>query len=209
MSACLVTCLDKSVPILERFWTVVSILVDIYVWLPPDRIRHKVIFIARGLGGVFRARAETRVLLDYDSHWLTRCNVSQITLLDLDSLSTMWVQQIRQEFTDCHLLKAYLIIIRNFVMMFYIIAVIKMNRLTGLVRRVFANGPRDRGSIPGRVIPKTFKMVLDISLLNTPHYKVRIKGKVEQSWERSSIPHPGVVAIEKGAFELPSTTLWI
>ena len=39
------------------------------------------------------------------------------------------------------------------------------------------------GSIPGRVIPKTQKMVLDASLLNTQHYKVRIKGKVEQSRE--------------------------
>ena len=29
-------------------------------------------------------------------------------------------------------------------------------------------------------------MVLDVSLLNTQHYKVRIKGKVEQSRERSS-----------------------
>ena len=38
----------------------------------------------------------------------------------------------------------------------------------------------------GRVIPKTQKMVLDASLLNTQHYKVRIKGKVEQSRERSS-----------------------
>ena len=37
-----------------------------------------------------------------------------------------------------------------------------------------------------RVIPKTQKMVLDASLLNTQHYKVRIKGKVEQSRERSS-----------------------
>ena len=32
---------------------------------------------------------------------------------------------------------------------------------------VFANGPRDRGSIPGQVIPKTQKMVLDASLFNT------------------------------------------
>ena len=39
---------------------------------------------------------------------------------------------------------------------------------------------------PDRVIPKTLKMVLDASLLNTQHYKVRIKGKVEQSRERSS-----------------------
>ena len=55
---------------------------------------------------------------------------------------------------------------------------------------VFANGPGHQGSIPGRVIPKTHKMVLDAALLNTQHYKVRIKGKVEQSEERSSaIPY--------------------
>ena len=46
--------------------------------------------------------------------------------------------------------------------------------------------PGDRGSIPGRVIPKTQKMVLDAALLSTQHYEVRIKGKVEQSWELSS-----------------------
>ena len=51
---------------------------------------------------------------------------------------------------------------------------------------VFANGPGDLGSIPGRVIPKTLKMVLDASLLNTQHYKVWIKGKVEQSREKNS-----------------------
>ena len=54
------------------------------------------------------------------------------------------------------------------------------------VGRVFANGPGDLGSIPGRVIPKTLKMELDTTLLNTQHYKVRFKGKVEQSWEWSS-----------------------
>ena len=60
----------------------------------------------------------------------------------------------------------------------------------GLGVRVFANGPGDLGSIPGRVMPKTQKMVLDASLLNTQHYKVRIKGKVEQSRERiSALPY--------------------
>ena len=58
--------------------------------------------------------------------------------------------------------------------------------IIGLVGRVFGNGPRDRCSIPDRVIPKTLEMVLDTSLLNTQQYKVRIKGKVEQSMERSS-----------------------
>ena len=42
--------------------------------------------------------------------------------------------------------------------------------------RVFTNGPGDLGSIPGRVIPNTEKMVFDAALLNTQHYKVRIKG---------------------------------
>ena len=52
--------------------------------------------------------------------------------------------------------------------------------LIGQVSRVFANGPGDLGSIPGCVIPKTLKMVLDTSLLKscTQHYKVRIKSKV-------------------------------
>ena len=44
--------------------------------------------------------------------------------------------------------------------------------------RVFANGQCS--------IPKIQKMVLDDFLLNTQHYKVRIKGKVEQSRESSS-----------------------
>ena len=52
--------------------------------------------------------------------------------------------------------------------------------------RVFANGPGDLGSISDWVIPKTQKMVLDAALLNTQQYKLRIKGKVEQSRERSS-----------------------
>ena len=52
--------------------------------------------------------------------------------------------------------------------------------------RVFANGPGNRGSVPGRVIPKTLKMVLNFTLLNTRYYKVRIKGKVEKSREWSS-----------------------
>ena len=51
---------------------------------------------------------------------------------------------------------------------------------------VFASGSGDLGSIPGLVIPKTQKMVLDASLPNTQNYKVGIKSKVEQSREKSS-----------------------
>ena len=53
-----------------------------------------------------------------------------------------------------------------------------MSRFFGLEGRVFANGLGDLSSIPGRVIPKTLKMVLDTYLLNIQQYKVRIKGKV-------------------------------
>ena len=69
-----------------------------------------------------------------------------------------------------------------------------INRAIGLMRRVFANGSGDQGSTPGRVIPKTQKMVLDAALLSTQHYKVSIKGKVEQSWEWSStFPYTSVL----------------
>ena len=63
----------------------------------------------------------------------------------------------------------------------------------GQVGWVFVNGPGDLSSIPRRVIPKILKMVLDTSLLNTQQYKVRMKGKVEQSRERSSaLPYTSV-----------------
>ena len=48
-----------------------------------------------------------------------------------------------------------------------------------LVGRVFAYGPGDLGSITGRVIPKTLKMVLDVSFLSTQQYQARIKSKVD------------------------------
>ena len=73
---------------------------------------------------------------------------------------------------------------------------------------MFAKGPGDQGSVLGRVIPKTQKMLLDASLLNTQHYKVRIKGKVGQSG-KEVVPslHRGVVAIEKGAFNFTLLTI--
>ena len=51
------------------------------------------------------------------------------------------------------------------------------------VINIVANCPGDHVSILGQVIPKTHKMVLDTVLLNIQYYKVRIKGKVEQSRE--------------------------
>ena len=70
----------------------------------------------------------------------------------------------------------------------------------GLVGRVFANDPGDQGSVSGRVVPKTLKMVLDASLLNTQHYKVHIRGKVEQSGEGvASSPTPWYSSYWKGS----------
>ena len=78
-------------------------------------------------------------------------------------------------------------------------------KFIGLMSRVFPNGLGDRGSIPGWVIPKTQKMILDAALLST--LQVSVKDKVEQSREWSStLPYTSVlVAIEKGAFRSPST----
>ena len=54
---------------------------------------------------------------------------------------------------------------------------------------------------------KIEKMVLHATLLSTQHYKVWMKGKMEQSWEWSNaLPFTlCVVAIVKGAFRSPST----
>ena len=62
------------------------------------------------------------------------------------------------------------------------------NRDIGSAVRVFANGPGDLGSIPGRVLPKTLKwnLIPPCLTLSIIYYKVRFKGKVEQSWEWSS-----------------------
>ena len=65
----------------------------------------------------------------------------------------------------------------------------------------------DWGSIQSWVMPKTQKMILDANLLNTQHYKVRIKG---QSGTILGMElHPsldlGVVALEKRACRSPST----
>ena len=77
---------------------------------------------------------------------------------------------------------SFLFVVR---ILYFIVTIVfpsfEVNRLIGLVGRVSTSGPGDMGSIPRSVIPKTLKMVLDTSLLNTQRYKVRIKGKVEQS----------------------------
>ena len=73
----------------------------------------------------------------------------------------------------------------------------------GIMVRLFANSPGDLGSIPGQVIPKTRKMVLGATLVKTQHYKVRIKGKVEQSREGvASSPAPWCSNYQKGNLQV-------
>ena len=67
------------------------------------------------------------------------------------------------------------------------------------LRIVFANGPGDQGSIPGRVIPKTLKMVHDTSLTHISKVKWSNPGKGV-----APAPTPRVVAIEKRAFWSPT-----
>ena len=55
---------------------------------------------------------------------------------------------------------------------------------------MFVNSLGDWRSISGRVVPKTQKMILDNSLLNTKHHKVKIQGKVEDSKEKKVTPTP-------------------
>ena len=86
-------------------------------------------------------------------------------------------------FMACQLLLCYLCQLHKNIVL---VRLLKLSSDFLLVSRVFTNGPGDLGSIPGHVIPKNLKMILDTYLLNTQQYKVHIKGNVEQSRERSS-----------------------
>ena len=74
--------------------------------------------------------------------------------------------------------------------------------------RVFANGPGDRGSIPDRVIPKTQKWYLipPCLTLSIIRYGSRVKWVNRGKGVVPSL-HLGVVAIEKGIFKRPLTTV--
>ena len=58
----------------------------------------------------------------------------------------------------------------------------------GMMVRVFANCLGDLGLIPGRVFPKTQKLVLAASLLNTQQYKVGTRLFANGPGDMVSIP---------------------
>ena len=75
----------------------------------------------------------------------------------------------------------YLAMVQNYLLIYIYIYIYTLKSvylgsklLLRQVSRVFVNGLGDLVSIPSRVIPKIFKMVLDTFLLNTQQYKVRV-----------------------------------
>ena len=67
----------------------------------------------------------------------------------------------------------------------------------------FTNGPGNRGSIPGQVIPKTLKMVIDTFSLNTQQYNVHTKDKVENPVKGVvPSPTPRYSSYWKGSFQV-------
>ena len=75
---------------------------------------------------------------------------------------------------------------------------------------VLTDGPGNRVSVPGWVIPKTQKMALEASLFNTQHYKLWIKGKWNNT--RKGVAHYPILrscSYWKGSLWLPLTTCQI
>ena len=70
-----------------------------------------------------------------------------------------------------------------------------------LMSGVFTNGPADRGSIPGRVIPKTQDMVLDAALLTLITIKRGSRVKFGNLGNGvASFPTPRCDSYRKGTF---------
>ena len=100
--------------------------------------------------------------------------INKKLILRLRSLVSKWFQL--KDISD-KVIKSITKAIKNWKLELITLAEVKIQRVIfqedalplGLVSRVFTNDPRDCGSIPGRVIPKTLKMVLDTYFLNTQH----------------------------------------
>ena len=79
-----------------------------------------------------------------------------------------------------------------------------LNRLIGLVRRMFANNPGDQGSIPRHVIHLKWYLIPPCLTLRDIRYVSRVKWSNPGKGVVPSL-HLGVVAIEKGTFLSLST----
>ena len=99
----------------------------------------------------------------------------------------------------------WMIWINSLIFLLHIIGVVPD---IGMMVRAFANGPRDLGSIPGRVIPKTQKRYLMPPCLTFSfiRYWSRIKWSSLGN-EVAPFPTPWCCSYWKGAFGSPSTTV--
>ena len=124
--------------------------------------------------------------------------LNEILLLLLNCLSIIFLLLYYKSLLFCNARMRYKKVTIHHTICRYIVEIIPGS--LGYVGRVLAYGLGNLGSIPGCVIPKTLKMVLDTYLINTQQYKVRIKGKVEQSGERSStLPYTWCSSYWKGS----------
>ena len=75
------------------------------------------------------------------------------------SFCTQWYQVIQSNTNNLNIVELFQVCLSN--TNNYMVLYNNCNRLIGIGGRVFANDPGDGGSIRGRVIPMTLKMVLD------------------------------------------------
>ena len=100
----------------------------------------------------------------------------------------------------------------NFALVYYICSSwdkwfrLYQHRSIGLTVRVFTKGSRDWGSVPGQVKPKTQRMVLDVALLNTHHYKVQVEESTPGKWA-APFSTPPCRSYWKGSLRFPSSTV--
>ena len=116
-------------------------ILAVFVCLPSKRTWHKVFFFYSG--GLVRGRSRTSRGSTDIGFWLKVLQSEIIWKMQVQSQVQVNNKELEESTS------------------------VDNNRLIGQVGRVFANCPGDLGSIPGRIIQKTLKMVLDTSLLNT------------------------------------------
>ena len=69
---------------------------SLYLFLPPfwRDLKQGLFYSGDFMESGEWTQSETHTLLDYAGHWFTRCNMSQMSLLDLDSLDVTWVRYV-------------------------------------------------------------------------------------------------------------------
>ena len=87
--------------------------------------------------------------------------------------------------------------------------IIISNRAIGLMSRVCASGPGDQGSISGRVIPKTQKMVLYAVLLSHHHHHIVLAARISLTLSRHSSLSFIALGRSSGQHPVSSHSCWM